>query len=219
MKKRDPIIFVIIIPFIISISFVGVFIYTINIPLQWSLEEGDQLEYHVLYNSTTYPYASSPESRTYDVFEFNAITEIVSLPVLQQSYTADEFGNQIVLHQKSVATFLNGSSESWLVNTTVNGLISNAILPVGNWLNVRNLINEYTPPHAGFDSLTFTLEIESNVIHLVYALIGPDHRQDWIATVDSKTGTPIHISYSSRMLNPMTSVVSSADMYISMVDL
>jgi hypothetical protein len=219
VKKRDPIVYAIIIPFIISISFVGAFIYTINSPLRWSVDEGDLLQYHVLHNSTSYSYATSPENSDYNILEFYATIEIVSLPVLQQFYTATEFGNHVVNYQKSVSSFLNGSSQSWLINSTVNGLVSTSILPIGNWFSVRTLINEYTPPHAGFDSLTFAIEIDSTYIRLNYALIGPDHRLDWSATVDPKNGTPIYISYNSRFLNTLTSVLSSVDMYISLVDL
>ena len=112
--------------------------------LVWFTQVGDTLSFQISYSYSYYPgmgvYSIPDDVKIWlqSLHGLTVVATIVSLPEISQPMDKDKFTNEIVAQLKTSTRLVNGSAIPSESESTINSLISNAILPIKNWKMVES---------------------------------------------------------------------------------
>jgi hypothetical protein len=172
--------------------------------LVWFTQVGDTLSFQISYSYSYYPgmgvYSIPDDVKIWlqSLHGLTVVATIVSLPEISQPMDKDKFTNEIVAQLKTSTRLVNGSAIPSESESTINSLISNAILPIKNWKMVESF---YGSPAWSYPLNT----IEWNYIgvedydHFLIGRRGQGYHggEGWTAHVNLTTGLPIVITESA----------------------
>lgn len=153
--------------------------------LSWNIEEGDSLTYSIVSDGNYI-------NLNYTLI----IANVTTLPQCSILYTSDSFASSIIEMSKVAVLFENGS-ELGDRDNFVRMLLSQAILPCGEWELLDSL---YVDPEDASFGPSGSLEgyiskLESDYFLLGHERVDFDSSSGWIAHISLETGLPSYIQY------------------------
>lgn len=188
-------------PAIIVVSVLGVtggvlVLYNQSAGLHWAVESGTEITYAVRVTGFTEfvptmnaSLSPPPHAELNNTF---VTIQIDSLPEISPFLNGAAFADSILSYVKTAITgpieYVNGTEVVSADYSFLNSLVSQSILPVGNWPFVDSLYPDKPDFPEGYCDTYFASSGTSFMIGYRYFLI--DAGWGWYATVDMNTGLP-----------------------------
>ncbi|RDE17891.1 MAG: hypothetical protein C4K49_00425 [Candidatus Thorarchaeota archaeon] len=168
--------------------------YNQSAGLHWEVELGDEITYAVRvmgfseywpFNGSFSPPYHVELNNTYVTIRIDGLPEIPSFP------SGETFAEGILSYVKTSITgpieYGNGTEVVSADYSFLNNVISQSILPVGNWPFIDSLYPDMLEPDPICDTYFSSLNASFMIGHRMYLY---DAGSGWYATVDMSTGLP-----------------------------
>ena len=207
MDHRQRILAVVILTFVITLSFGFVTEYTRqSMTFSWAIEEGDVFIFDISVtgqistNSTTLPPPLASMNNT------RIAVEIISLPNVTITFYARDFIDHIVEHMKTASTFANGTNIPIEHYFAINSHASKSMLPIGGWSHLDSFFpNDIDRPFLEYESYLSARLRDS--FYFGFSLNETYEVSEWYGLYDLTTGVPYIVSFRlHRISQPWTTM-------------
>ena len=194
MVRRSVLGAAVIMVFVFGVAGGVLVLYNQSAGLHWGVELGDEITYAVRvtgfseywpFNGSFSPPYHVELNNTYVTIRIDSLPEIPSFP------NGAAFAEGILSYVKTSITgpleYMNGTEVVSVDYLFLNNLISQSILPVGNWPFIDSLYPDISESDPLCDTYFSSLNTSFMIGHRTYLY---DAGSGWYATVDMSTGLP-----------------------------
>jgi len=180
------------------------FLYDQSASLSWGVELGTEITYAVRVTGfTDYWHNGSVYPAPYAALNDTLLTiRIDSLPEIGAFLNSVTFAESILEHVKTMIVepieYVNGSEVAPGNYSFLNNLVSQSILPVGNWPFIDSLYSDKPDMEYSCDTYLASLGTSFMIGHKVFVI---DAGNGWYATVDMITGLPTNTTVWASQYN------------------
>lgn len=184
---------------VIMVSILGVtggvlVLYNQSSGLHWGVQSGTEITYIVRVTGFTKYWQMNGSLSPPPHVELNntyVTIRVDSLPAIPGSLNGITFAESILSYVKTAiigsVEYANGTEVASVDYSFLNNLISQSILPVGNWPFIDSLYPDISESDPNCDTYFSSLNASFMIGHRMYLY---DAGGGWYATVDMSTGLP-----------------------------